>query len=140
MKWKKQKTLQHRLYRCYIIDPELLFVILHMTEDLATGSFFFFYPLYAVFSHAHKNVPLWPLKCRLWQVRSCRGSAHGLYTTLNNYWKCKVFWLPAADACQNYSHFCFTYTNWHVFLNTSKTKEQHLWLLLAFASFMKIMK
>lgn len=34
--------------------------------------FVFFYPLYAVFSHAHKNVPLWPLKCRLWQVRSCK--------------------------------------------------------------------
>ncbi len=36
---KKQKTLQHRFYRCYLTDPELLFVILHMTEDLANGIF-----------------------------------------------------------------------------------------------------
>jgi len=45
----------------------------------------------AVFSHAHTNVALWPPKADHGQVKSCRGSVCGLYTTLNDFGEAVIF-------------------------------------------------
>lgn len=90
--------------RCYLTELSAYFHQVAHDWRFSNCHIFVIFSLNAVFSHAHKNLPLWPLKCRLWQVRSRRGSARGLYTTLSKFLEMQAF---LASSCGRMSKYFF---------------------------------